>query len=400
MANRPFLLLWSSQLVSQSGDFVFEVALLWLVLQATGSAFAVTVVVAATLLPMVVIGPLLGVYVDRWNRRRILVITNLAEAALVAGFSGLVLAHAAHLDVIVAIVLALSTGGQVVRIASGAIVPQMVPTEDLAPANSLLSFSSSFNQVVGLSVGGVVVALFGVALPIEYDALTFLAAAVILLGMSAGVGAAVPRMLGAMSRFAEEFTEGFRYLVAQRFLVELIVLGVVLNFFASGVSALFAPYADYALHGGSTAYGFLGAAAAAGAIVGAAVVGKVDTRRSTGSYLFGGLVGLGAAMLALGLTRSIPLALGEMVGLGITVSVVNIPMFVLIQAKVPSRLMGRVTSVLLALIAAAAPVGALFAGVFAARTSVGLDYAVAGLVILGTAAAGFATMRELRSIRY
>ncbi len=68
--HRPFFLLWLSQLVSQSGDLVFEVALLWLVLGVTGSVFAVGIVVAVTLLPGVVLGPFLGVYVDRWGHLR------------------------------------------------------------------------------------------------------------------------------------------------------------------------------------------------------------------------------------------------------------------------------------------------------------------------------------------
>ncbi|MGI0129278.1 MAG: MFS transporter [Thermoplasmata archaeon] len=400
LGHRPFLLLWSSQLISQSGDFVFEVALLWLVLQQTGSAFYVGVVVAATLVPVVVLGPFLGVYVDRWPRRTILILTNGLEAVLVAGLSGLILAHAANIGGIVAIVVALATGGQVVRITSTAIVPQTVRTEDLAPANSLLSFSSSFNQVVGLSIGGVVVALFGVTIPIEYDALTFAAAAVILGFMSRTVGAPAPSTPGVASGFAAEFAEGFRYVAGQRYLVEIIVLASVINFFGNAVAALFAPYADYVLHGGSTAYGFLGAAVAGGAIVGAVVIGKVNTRGSAGKYLLGGTGAAGAVILAVGLTRSTSLALGEMVALGAMLSVTNIPIFVLLQAKVPGRLMGRVLGVLMAMVLAAAPLGAFFAGTFAEATSVGFVYVVAGAVLLATVAVGAVVMRELRTVTY
>jgi MFS transporter, DHA3 family, macrolide efflux protein len=379
---------------------VFEVALLWLVLEVTGSAFYVGLVVAATLLPAVVLGPFLGVYIDRWPRRTVLIATNLGEGALVAALSGLVLSHTANFDLIVGVVLFLSTGGQIVRVASNALVPQTVRLDDLAPANSLLSFSNSFNQVVGLSVGGVVVALFGVALPIEYDALTFVAAAAILALMARTVGVPDPRGPGAKSGFATEFAEGFRYLASQRFLVEVIILGSVVNFVGTAASALFAPYADYVLHGGSATYGFLGAAIAAGAIVGAAIIGKVDTRRSAGKYLFVGVAVVGALLLAVGVTTSIPLALAEMGGLGVALSVANIPILVVVQGKVPSRLMGRVLSVLSSLIIVAAPLGAFFAGSFAARTSVGFVYVAAGGVVLLTIAVGSVVMRELRTITY
>ena len=369
-------------------------------LEATGSAFDVGLVVAATLAPLVVLGPFLGVYVDRWPRRTILILTNLGEGALVAALSGLVLAHAADLGVILVVVIALATGGQVVRVASSAMVPQTVRRDDLAPANSLLSFSNSFNQIVGLSVGGIVVALLGVAPPIAYDAVTFFVAAGILAFIAPTVGAPDRASSATRPGFAAEFSEGFRYLVGQRFLVEVIVLGAVINFVGNAAFALFAPYADYVLHGGSATYGFLGAAIAVGGIAGAAVIGKVNTRRSAGKYLLAGAGAIGAVMVAVGATTSIPLALVEMGTLGVFLSVANIPIQVLVQAKVPSRLMGRVISVLQALIIAVAPLGALFAGSFAARTSVGFVYVVAGALVLVTVAVGAALLRELRTITY
>lgn len=386
--------------MSQSGDFIFEVALLWLVLQATHSVFDVGLVVVAELAPIVVLGPALGVYVDRWPRRTVLIATNLAEGILVAALSGLVLAHGTDLGLILGIVIALATGGQVVRVASNAIVPQTVPTSDLAPANSLLSFSNSFNQVVGLSVGGVVVALFGVTLPIAYDAVTFLAADLILAFLPRAVGVPEPAPPGTVPRFSSEFREGVRYLTGQRFLVEIIVLGIVVNFCANAVIALFAPYADYVLHGNSATYGFLGAGIALGGIVGAAIIGKVNTRRSAGKYLLAGAASAGGVIVAIGWTTSAPLALGEMVVLGAILAIANVPMFVLLQAKVPSRLLGRVMAVLMAFVLAAAPLGAFFAGSFAARTSVGFVYVVAGAIILATAAVGSLAMKELRSVTY
>jgi DHA3 family macrolide efflux protein-like MFS transporter len=370
------------------------------VLQATGSVFDVGLVVVATLLPVVVLGPLIGVYVDRWPRRTVLIATNVGEGVLVAALSGLVLTHAANLGVILGIVLALATGAQVVRVASNAIVPQTVRTEDLAPANSLLSFSNSFNQIVGLSIGGVVVALFGVTLPIEYDALSFFAAAVILGFMSSAVGLPERAPEGADSKFVTQFKEGLRFVREQRFLVEIIILGVALNFFGNSVAALWAPYAKLVLHGNASTYGFLGAAIAAGAIVGAAFIGTVDTRRSAGKYLFLGVAGAGALILALGATQFIPFAFAESFALGVMLSIGNIPIVVLIQAKVPNRLMGRVMAVLMSLVLAASPLGALFAGSFAAVTSVAFVFIVSGIVVVSVAALGAVVMQEIRTITY
>lgn len=356
--------------------------------------------VVATLVPAVLLGPVLGVYADRWPRRTVLIATNVAQGALVAGLSGLILAHDAGLDVLIAIVLALGVGGQFVRITSNAMVPQTVGAEDLAPANGLLSFSNSTTQVVGLSIGGVVVALFGVTLPIEYDALTFLVAAAILGAMSRAVGRPEPTAPGTVRRFGTELREGWDYLTHQRFLVEIIVLGLIVNFFANAVFALWAPYADLVLHGGPATYGFLGAAIALGAIGGAVAIGRVNTRRSAGKYLFAGSLGIGVLIVLLGLARSVPLALAEAFVLGVFLSVTNIPILVLVQAKVPSRLMGRVLSVLSSCILAAAPVGAFFAGTFAAATSIGTVYVVSGLLFFAACAVGAVVMGAVRTVEY
>lgn len=400
LGQRPFFLLWSSQLVSQSGDFIFDVALLWLVLQTTGSVYAVSLVVVATLVPLVLLGPVLGVYVDRWPRRTILLLTNLGEGILVAALSGLVLTDHAGLTVIIAIVFALGVGSQFVRVTSNAMVPQTVGRSDLGAANSLLSFSNSTTQVIGLSVGGIVVALFGVDVPISYDALTFFVAALIVLFMSPTLGRPEPAPAGTDSRFASQFSEGVRYVAQQRYLVELIALGLVANFAANAVFALWAPYADLILHGGAATYGFLGAMIAVGAIVGAIIVGKVDTHRTAGKILFAGNAGVGALIIGLGLTRSIPFALLESFAIGVLLSVVNIPLLTLVQAKVPSRLMGRVMSVLMGFILAAAPFGAYFAGALASATSIEFVYVAAGALVIATSGLGVVAMGEVRNVSY
>ncbi len=400
LRNRPFLYLWASQLVSQSGDFVFEVALLWLVLQTTGSVLAVGLVVVATLVPTVVLGPFLGVLVDRWHRRRVLLVTNVGEGILVAALSGLVIAHALNFVLLLVLVGVLAAGGQIVRIASGAMIPQSVPVADLGPANGLFSLSSSFNQVVGLSIGGVVVAIFGATLPIEYDAVSFFLAAVLVALIPRGVGAPERPAEKTESRFSTEFREGLAFVRQQRFILEAIALGIVANFFANALNALWAPYAALVLHGGSETYGFLGAAVALGAIVGAILAGQLNTRRAAGRYLFGSVAALGAAVLALGVTSSVAFALPASFALGVFLALGNVPLLAAIQAKVPARLMGRVMAVLMALILASAPFGAYYAGAVAEAVGVGTVIRLSGLVILAVTAVGALVMRELREVSY
>ncbi|MCI4353748.1 MAG: MFS transporter [Thermoplasmata archaeon] len=399
LSNRPFLLLWAAQLVSQSGDFIFEVALLWLVLQLTHSAFAVALVVVATILPGVLLGPFLGVFIDRWDRRRTLIAINLVQGVVVAALSGFVLAGDATLGLLFAIVLLLGSGSVIVRLATNAYVPSVVPIDDLPPANGLLGLSGSANQIVGLSIGGIAVALFGVSLPIEYDAISFFAAAGVLLFIPAA-GAAAPRESPAGPGFRAEFLEGIAFIRSHRFMLELISIGIVVNFFANGLFALFAPYAAYVLHGGAAAYGFLGAGVAVGSIGGSVLMGRLNTRQSAGKYLFFGGGAIGVVLLALGLVGSLPIALGLMVALGITIALTNIPINLVFQAKVPGRLLGRVGAAFGALISGTSPAGPIFAGWLAQRWSVSGVFVLSGAIFVLVIGVGALTMTSLRTVAY
>lgn len=377
-----------------------EVALLWLVLQITGSAFAVGIVVTGTILPGVLLGPFLGVFIDRWDRRRTLLVTNLVQGGVIASLAGLVLAGDANLAGLFVIVLMLGSGATIVRIATNAYVPSVVSVADLSPANSLLAVSSSTNAILGLSIGGVVVALFGVALPIEYDAVTFFAAAVLLLLIPRPAGLRGPSPVASARGFRAEFAEGLAFIRRHRFMVELIAIGVVVNFFGNGVAALLAPYADFVLHGGPATYGLLGAFFAGGSLVGAGAMGRVDTRRSAGRYLFGGGALIGVGILALGVAGSIPLALAVMLSLGAAITVTNIPIGVVIQAKVPGRLLGRVGAAFGALVSATGPGGPMFAGWLAQRWSVSDVFLLSGTVCVVVIGLGSVIMTALRSVEY
>jgi MFS family permease len=400
LRTRAFFHVWLAQLISQSGDFIFEVALIWLVLELTGSVVDIAIIVTGTLLPSVLLGPFLGVYVDRWDRRKILVATNVGEGIVVAILAFLVLSGHDSMALLFGIVLLLGTGGRLVMVATEAYVPSLVPVEDLGPTNSLLSLSGSLNQIVGLSLGGVFVALLGVTLPIEYDAITFFVAALLLsLVPSPKAPSTSPRPASAPSLF-RELREGLSFLRQNRFLVELIGIGMIVNFFGNGLSALFAPYASYVLHGGPTVYGLLGAFVAAGSIVGAAVIGKMNTRKSAGRYLFAGGIGIGLSILLVGFATSTPVAFALMLSFGITMAVANLPMLTLLQAKVPDRLRGRVMAAFFSLVVATGPAGPLALGWIAERWSISAAFLLAGIAVTSVLAVGALTMKELRTVEY
>jgi MFS family permease len=244
------------------------------------------------------------------------------------------------------------------------------------------------------------VAAFGVALPIEYDALSFFAAALLLLLVPRSQTGHREDRAATPARFRSELAEGFAFIRRNRFMVELITIGVIVNFFGNGLTALLPPLARFVLHGGPEVFGFLGAAIAAGSLVGGLAMGRVDTHRTAGRYLFGGGILLGLGILSVGLTRTVPLALAAMATIGVTLAVVNLPIGIVLQAKVPGRLLGRVGAALGAMVSAASPLGPLFAGWLAQRWSTPDVFLLSGAIIAGVIGVGALLMPALRKVEY
>ena len=402
LRHRPTLLLWLSQVISQSGDFIFDIALLWLVIQTTGSVAAVGLVVAVVLLPVVFLGPIAGVYVDRFNRRSVLMASEAFQGVVVLGMAGLLLLHDLYFPVLLLLVFLLNAGGAIARVTSTAIIPSLVERNDLGAANGLFSMSGSVNQLASLGLGGIVVALFGVETPILYDAITFFVALALVSLISSRLSE--PRDEGAeaaaKTSFGHDLVEGFAYLRKDPFMSQLVVIAIAINFFGAMMATLVAPFAKFALQGNASAYGFMGASMALGTLVGSTALGKLPMRRTAGPMLFAGVLIVGLGCILWGFTHELWETLVATAIVGVGIAAADLPIAVLFQAKVPKQLLGRVGSALGSGTAASQPVGALLAGLLAASLTVGPVYSLCGAAILIIGLIGFAALRDLRKASF
>jgi MFS transporter, DHA3 family, macrolide efflux protein len=407
LSNRTFALLWVGQLVSQSGDYIFDVVALWLVLQITGDIFKVGLTTATIFLPAIVVAPFAGVYVDKFNRRDIILVSNIFQGTIVAGIAILYSLGDLQFTVLLGLLFLLNAGAQFVRPTVSTVIPSIMAKDDLAPANSLFSISSSLNQIAGFSIGGIMILLLGVVVPIYYDSLTFMFAAVSVT-LIARSTLAVPVVSCSISQtgeigsasFKEKFLEGLRFIRASRFLLELISIAIVLNFFAGGVQTLLAPYSKLTVHGNAGTYGALLAALSIGTVLGSIVIGKIESRKYVGRLLFTGVLGAGASVALIGLTTEATYAFILMVVIGVSLALANLPLQVLVQARVPGDMLGRVFTSLGALVTIATPVAAVTTGSIASSLSIGSTLLLyGGLMVLVTAGSYF-VFREVREAKY
>ena len=331
--------------------------------------------------------------------------SNIVQAA-VAGLIG-ILYSLGSLSFLVLLVMlfVLNSGAQFIRPAVQAIIPGITEKENLSTANSLFSLSTSVNQVAGYGIGGVIVLALGVAVPFYYDSLTFLFAAAMLGLISRSLGA-IPRDIAESTlpansaSFKEKFVQGLRFIRGSRFLVQLVVVGLVVNFFGAGVFALLAPYAKSVIGGNAGTYGAILTTYSVGAVIGSVLVGKLQLRNYVGRILFAGVIAQGFVIVAIGFTTVLILALALSFVIGVLQTMVNVPMTVLIQAKVPGDMLGRVFTSLVALLTIVSPVSSALAGGLATSISIGGTFEIFGGLIVVACAIGFMFFKDLRDASY
>ena len=343
--NRSFSLLWVGQLVSFFGDRVNQVAIGVLVLQ-RGTPLDVGIVFAATAAPNVFLGPLAGALVDRWDRRRTMIVCDLVRAGLVLLVP---VAINVHIGFVYAIALAVATVGLLFRPAKTAIVPLIVDEERLVTANSASSVNETLADLLGYPIAAAIVAslasLIGAAFVL--DSATYLVSAFLIWGM------AVPAQALNAERFSvrailREMAEGWRFLIHQSELLANTLVSTVaqLAFGAEIVCSLI--YAKSVLEQTILPfpenYGWLMASLGLGSVVGGVAIGWLASNVPKGPMTIAGFIGLGASMVAVGLTRHPYVAIALFFAIGVANMLYLVPTITLFQELTPQRLFGRVVS--------------------------------------------------------
>ena len=407
LSNPSTLFLWIGELVSQSGVYVFAIALPWLVLLQTHSAFYVSLTVAVSWVPLL-FSTIAGVYVDRMNRKTSVILGKLVQCAAAVTMAALYAAGSLGLPILLVLVFVLYFFDQFVSTAIDALLPRMIQDKgELGAVNALFSISSSTNRIAGYIVGGAVIALVGVAVPILYDGTTFLFAAVVTLAFVSAVYGTIQREQsdGATANpgrrsFRADFAEGAKYVRNSKLFVELTAMVTVFNFFSGGTSALIAPYVADSLHLGSLGFGIMVSAVGAGGIIGSYAFGTINARAYVGRLFFAMALLIAVATMIMGLFPSFYVALSMLFVFGLAGTLVNLPVTTLIQAKVPNEMLGRIFSVLVTFMNGAAPIAAVIAGSMAVASSTQGVFTYFGLALVFTVVLSFAAFGELRSASY
>ncbi|CAA9563928.1 MAG: Uncharacterized MFS-type transporter [uncultured Thermomicrobiales bacterium] len=303
LRQRDFALLWFAGLVSLTGDWMLVVALPVAVYRLTGSALATGGVLVANKLSALVLGSVAGVFVDRWDRKRTMVVGNLVRAPVLLLL--VAVDSAERVWIVYVVAAAVSAMGQFFRPAESALLPRLVGAEHLVPANALNALNDNLSRLVGPALGGLVAAWFGLGGVAVVDAASFLVAAGMIAAIAAPTGPPRTAAKDAAAATRPGAAVWGEWLAGLRLIRDHPVLRVVFGVFAiaslgEGVmQTAFWIYVDQSLGGGAREAGWLLSAQAVGGLVGAGVVGARFQTRSPVALLGWGAIGLGLTDLVL-----------------------------------------------------------------------------------------------------
>jgi MFS family permease len=410
LRQRDYSLLWFGGFISQLGDFVLFVGLPYEMYRLTGSTLAMAGMSLAFLVPNILLGSVAGVYVDRWDRRRLMITVNLLQAVSILP---LLFVGQLGLWVIYAVLVVESCVSQLFNPARVALVPSLLSggKEELLTANALTGVGQHLARLIGPAVGGVIVAVGGLGAVALIDSASFVVSA----GMIALIRARPPASqqtdslehaaLSAWRRLAKEWREGLRVVWHQPVLRALLVFATIVAVGEGLTVTLFVVWTTEALHSDATGYGWVLSTQAIGGLAGALVIARLGTRLRPLPLLVGSALAFGAIDLVLFtypvVYPYIGPALVMLVIVGVPGAGLGAATTTLQQSETHDSHRGRVVGAIGAVAGVGALIGSVAAGILGEFVPVILLLVVqgSGYLIGGTAVALLVGRRRLRADR-
>ncbi len=380
LKNSPgFSRLFTAYLISEVGSQIHRLALLVLVYQLTEEALWVSLTLAVQLLTTVVVGPLLSVWADRQDRRRLLAGTNLIRAPLVLLIP---LAGLHSLPILLVIVFAHSVLGNLHDPVANAVIPELVPERRVDTANGLMLFARRFAEVAFVGLAGLLVAALGPAIAFWIDAVTYVFAGVLLLGLPGlVVEGAEDKRYWAMVR------EGIDHLRQ-----EPTIRSTALTIFAAAIFGSFdlvlsIVLAVTVLKVGSSGFGLMEAAMALGAVLGSVMVPYFSARLSRQKLFLFGLLAFGLFQASVGLFPIFRWVVIAYLMLGLLNMFFFVPARSILQLHTPPRLRTRTFAAFSALSRGAVLFGTMLGGGLVKPLGAPAAFAFGGSMVAGVAVA-------------
>ncbi len=386
LMNRNFLLLWQGQSVSQIGNQIAIVVMLLWVKQATDSATLVGLIAMTSTLPVVLLGPIGGTFADRYSRRHIIIYSDAISGIIILSLAGLIILNPNGINLILLWLFTVSSliaiVGSFFRPAITAAIPDLVPKNQIARANSLNEASVQIATLIGYSLGGILFQTLGIAVVFLFNGLTYIFSAI------SESFIIIPQKLSpktswkqALLSFRLDTIAGFKYVWHNAGMRTLFLTAASLNVFAVPIFVLLPFYVEDFLDVSATWYGFLMAGFGVGSLIGYLLVSLTSLsgrRRSTAMVFL--VFGNSIARIALGIVQSPLVAFALMFSMGMAIAVITVLAVSILQLATCKNMRGRVFGLLGTLSNALTPLAMGFSGLIAdwSGQNISLIYIICG----------------------
>jgi MFS family permease len=390
---RNYRLYWTGQVISRIGTWMQQVSLPWLVLALGGSPIQLGIVAALEFVPALLLAPFGGVYADRLDKRRAILVTQSLASLQVIVLFVLTVSGVVTIPIIMIMAFALGLVNAADMPLRQSLAAELVPADTLTNAIALNSMAFNSARVVGPAVAGVTIAIgtalfqtvtAGVAFNLAINAVSY-SAVIVSLWMMDPTQIRHPRRPEVPVPVLESLREGVGYAVRTPIVLWSLVLLAVVSTFGMNFRILLPLFTDDVLKLDAAVYGALYAAMSVGSLAGAVTLAFMSQRRAVALMVGGGLM-FGVFELGLGFTRDALLAVPMLVGVGFFSMLMINTINATVQANVSDELRGRVMSLYVTVFAGSSPIGGIFAGVVAENWDVPLTFILGALFSLAAVA--------------
>ena len=352
--NKNFLLLYIGGLVSRLGSGIHNIALVWFILELTGSGTATGTILLLSTLPAVLIGPFGGLLADRVNRKLLIVGNDFFRGVIVLGLGLLIYNGSSSFLLLGGATVLISISGSFFNPAVSAVFPNLVTEENLEKANSLEHISLNFTQIVGAILGGILIGILGIPGAFIFNGISFLISGISELFIE------IPpiEVSTETPTFLQDFKFGLKFIKERKEIMALFIVSLFLNFLFSGLFAVGLPYIyNQILEVDSMMFGLAKSVFPIGAILGSVLINYYIIKNYR-SFIAKCIFMQSFLLMTLGLPIS-PLALNGLSIINIylillvilfTIGVINalsnIPVITLFQKMIPDSLRGRLFGLL------------------------------------------------------
>ena len=370
--NKNFFLLWQGQLVSLLGNQAYAIAMMYWIMQTTGSATLMGLVMMVAQIPGVVLSPISGAFVDRYSRWKIIVGSDILRGIVTTALATLVFfSPEQHTIIIVGLFatgLICSSAGTFFNPAVMASIPDLVPNEKLMTANSMQAFSGQITNTIGMGIGGVLFRIFGAPLLFFINGISFIFSAISELFIK------IPQRFhdektdvkNTFRSLIDDIKEGFLFIWQNKGMRELFFVGALVNFFMIPGFVLLPFFVDDYLMATPDWYGFIMAGFSIGSVVGYAIAGGIKVSGPVRSKICIAAIILSTIFLTLlGFIRAKELAVINIFLEGTMVGFFTVNIMTILQLTTPDMIRGRVFAALTSINGALAPIAMGLTGVIA-----------------------------------